>query len=190
MTPHARVTLFAAAARSLGLWGWSALAAVALAGIALLAQVSTLTIAVFSSSASVATTSSPDAARIESFRASFEDHLAQINGRSMFFIPPAPPPPAPVAENKEPGEPPAPSKYGGPAVIAMINGAVWFDNGTRLRADEAASAGLRVITVNSPWGARIEWSGGEWDVPLFDRTTDRFLETPPPDPAPEAPTDD
>jgi hypothetical protein len=164
--------------RSLGPWGWCALGAIALACYAMVAGVPGVARAAFSPSANTGIEPAPDSSRVESFRESFKDQLAQVDGRSMFFIPGAPPPPPPVAEDSEPETPP-PSKYGGPAVIATINGVVWFDNGTRLRSDEAASGGLRIISINSPWGARIEWSGQEWDVPLFDRTTQQFLEAVP-----------
>lgn len=170
----------ARAVQSLGPWGWGALGALAIACYAMAAGLPRIALAIVSPSANAAAEPSFDASRVESFRASFKDQLAQVNGRSMFFIPGAPaPPPPPPEEDSEPEAPAPPSKYGGPAVIAMINGVVWFDNGTRLRSDEAASGGLRVVSINSPWGARIEWSGQEWDVPLFDRTTQQFLEEQP-----------
>jgi hypothetical protein len=167
------------AARSLGPWGWGALGAIALACYAVAAGLPGIARAMVSPSADAAAVAPPDASRVDLFRASFKDQLAQFNGRSMFFVPGAPPPPPPPPSDESEQEAPPPSRYGGPAVIAMISGVVWFDNGTRLRSDEAASGGLRVVSINSPWGARIEWSGQEWDVPLFDRTTQQFLEEQP-----------
>lgn len=167
------------AGRAMGPWGWCALATIVLGAVTCAAGIPGLARALVLPSVSAATPAASDPARIEAFRASFKDHVAQVNGRSMFFVPAAPPPPPPPEEaEREPEAPPAPSRYGGPAVIAMIGGAVWLDNGERLHPDEEAKGGLRLVSINPPWGARIEWSGQEWDVPLFDRTTAQFLEKP------------
>lgn len=183
--------------RSIGAWGWGALVSVALAVIVSAQAVPGLLGAIASPSAQGANGPQADTGRIEAYRASFSERVAQINGRSMFFIPPQPaPPPPPPDEPSEPEAPAEPERYGGPAVIAMINGAVWLENGTKLRLDESSANGLRLISINAPWGARIEWRGKEWDVPLFDRTTGQFLEKPkaesnPADsPAPEATPDE
>jgi hypothetical protein len=100
---------------------------------------------------------------------------ARIDGRSLLFIPSAPPPPPPprVAEADRPPPappppPPPPSRYGGPQVVALINDTVWFAGGEKVAAGESG-AGVRVIAVNAPWSARVEWSGVEFDVDLFAR---------------------
>lgn len=173
------------AARTIAPLGWAALASMALAAGVVLTSLPGLISAAFAPAPPEADGVPADAARLERFRESFAGDAARIAGRSMFFAPPAPaPPPPPPDETAEPAEAPPPERYAGPAIIAMINGRVWFDNGTRLSLDDAESAGLRVISLNAPWSARILWSGSEWDVPLFDRTTERFLEKTEPDSAP------
>ncbi|MBL8745352.1 MAG: hypothetical protein JNK58_03240 [Phycisphaerae bacterium] len=188
----ARITGWTAAARSLGPWGWGSLAALLVAATTIISALPEVLGALVAPSSTAVSEASPDNSRVETFRASFSTHLAQFNGRSMFFVPPRPTPPPAEVESSEPEEPPPPARYGGPAIIAMINRTVWFEGGNRLREDEAASGGLRVVSVNAPWGARIEWRGQEWDVPLFDRTTSRFLEQPNAAKAesPERPTSD
>lgn len=127
--------------------------------------------------------------RAERFAAAFDGRLAQFRGRSMFFLPPEPPPPPPPpSEPTEHGSGPQskPTSYAGPAIIAMVNDTVWFDDGRRLDLGEDDAAGLVVMSINPPWSARLRWNGVEFEVPLFDRTTPRFL-TPDaaPEPAPE-----
>ncbi|MCA9298086.1 MAG: hypothetical protein KDA28_03410 [Phycisphaerales bacterium] len=95
----------------------------------------------------------------------------EIDGRSVFFVPRRPdPPPPPVVERRDTEDrpPSVPTRYGGPAVVAMMNGAVWFANGERLEPGQEA-AGVRVIETKAPWSVRLEWSGGEFDVDLFRR---------------------
>lgn len=101
-------------------------------------------------------------------------------GRSMFFIPfapppPPPPPPPPREPSPPPPPPPPPSRYGGPKVVAMLGDAVWFESGEIVATGDEAD-GVRVIAVSPPWSARLEWKGVEFDVPLFNRNTSRFLE--------------
>lgn len=98
----------------------------------------------------------------EKFREAIGAQLEQINGRSLFAIPPEP--------TKEVAKGPTPSVYGGPQVIAMINNAVWFADGSRIEAGTKGERGLRVLRINPPWSATIEWQGGEFNVDLFKRT--------------------
>jgi hypothetical protein len=164
-----------AAARRLGPRGGAALLALLVAAWTLAGGFLGLARAVFARSPAPADAFTDPGERANAFHDAFAGHLAQINGRSMFFVPrPLPPPPAERSE--APSPPPPPSRYAGPAVVAMINGAVWLDNGRRLTLDDAERAGLRLIALNPPWSARLEWNGREWDVPLFDRTTGQFLE--------------
>lgn len=114
----------------------------------------------------------------EGYASAMEERLAQIRGRSMFFVPPAP---AEVAEQEneeapeDEGPAPKPTRYGGPDVVAVVNGAVWFTNERRVPVGEE-EGGVRVVSVeNSPWTVRLEWRGVEFDVPVFERTTGRFL---------------
>lgn len=111
------------------------------------------------------------------YTSAMEERVKQINGRSMFFVPPAP---AEVAEKeKEPedeGPAPEPTRYGGPDVIAVVNGTVWFGNDRRIAVGEERD-GIKVVSVGeSPWSVKLEWRGVEFDVQVFERTTGRFLE--------------
>lgn len=109
----------------------------------------------------------------------------RVAGRSPFFTPAAPPPPAPpprvVEETEEdpgpPPPPPPPARYGGPDMIAMMGDVVWFANDKRLRVGEEDS-GVTVVATNPPWKATLLWRGIEFEVPLFERTTDQFLAQP------------
>jgi len=99
--------------------------------------------------------------------------LDRFKGRSLFFTPPPPPPePEPIvdAEPEDPGPPPLPTRYGGPALIAMVNGAAWFADGRRLAVGDDPDAGLAVLSLSPPWSARVRWQGAEFDVGLFDRS--------------------
>ena len=58
----------------------------------------------------------------------------------------------------------------------MIDGHVWFDDGRVLEVGGEASQGLRVVDWSPPWTARVEWEEVEFDVELFKRTTERYLD--------------
>jgi len=129
--------------------------------------------------------------REELYKKSFENHLAQINGRSMFFIPPAPR----RAEGPKPADPgpSAPTSYAGPALVGFANGAAYFADGRKLGPDDAKVGTLRVIALNPPWGVTVEWEGIEFTVSLFDRDrvvlsdnkrSAQFPEPPPENPKP------
>lgn len=111
------------------------------------------------------------------YASAMDERLKQINGRSMFFVPPAP---ADVAEKekeepKDQGPAPKPTRYAGPDVIAVINGTVWFGNDRRIPVGEEED-GIKVMSVaDSPWSVKLEWRGVQFDVQVFERTTDRFL---------------
>lgn len=118
------------------------------------------------------------AQRTEQYNAAFDGYLSQVDGRSMFFVP-APPRQAAKTEDKPKDDKPSvPSSYGGPKIIAMINDKVWFDDNTSAAVGGDEKSGLKVVGLNTPWGAKIAWRGVEFDVPLFDRTTERFIEKP------------
>lgn len=116
----------------------------------------------------------------------FELYIAQVDGRSLFHLPAAPgthaaPPPPPGP----PAPPPPPSSYGGPAIIAMVNGEVWFADGKRLRPGDAESEGVSVSSLNAPWEATLKWRGVEFKVPLFAR--EDLVWSRPPEPTKEPP---
>lgn len=121
--------------------------------------------------------------RLGQYEADTRSRVAQVQGRSLFFVPPSPEQLAQVDEpepepepDPDPGPPPAPTRYGGPAVIAVVNNSVWISSGTMIPVGEEAE-GVRVVNVdNAPWSVRLEWRAVEFDVPLFERTTPRFLQ--------------
>ncbi len=166
-----------AAWERLGAWGVGALAALAIAIVAIATTAwPLLRDAIVLRPEGVAAL---EAEVQEGYAAAMEARVAQIQGRSMFFVPPAP---AEVAEREqeenEPedsGPPPRPTYYAGPDVIAVVNGKVWFSNDRRVAVGEEAG-GVRVVSVDgSPWSVRLEWRGEEFDVEVFERTTGRFL---------------
>lgn len=110
--------------------------------------------------------------KAKQYASTFEARLAQLNGRSLWFIPSAPPPPPPPAKPiepiKDPGPPPPPSTYGGPSLIAMVNGVVWFSDGKKLAAGEGDSE-LKVLELHAPWGAVVKWKDVKFTVGLFER---------------------
>lgn len=119
-----------------------------------------------------------DDERNKAYQATFEGRIAQIDGRSLFLLPG--PPVDPEAERKKkeeeaakaaavPTENPKPTSYGGPGMIAMINGVAWFDDGKKLTEGGAAVGDLRVVRLKPPWEAVLEWKGVEFTVGLFPR---------------------
>lgn len=104
-------------------------------------------------------------------------HRAQLDGRSPFFVPGAPPPPPPppppasppAPPPPPPAPPPPPSSYGGPKVVAFVNGQVLFEDKTSLAVGEGEADELRVLEASAPWSIRVMWKGIEFDVPLMDR---------------------
>ena len=106
--------------------------------------------------------------RLAEFSATLRAQQAQIDGRSMFFIPPRPRPPRPEYTDTAPRVPIKPSRYGGPAIIAMVNGSVLFADGQRVRMGESGR-GVKVVSLSVPWSAKVEWEGIEFDVELFQR---------------------
>lgn len=102
----------------------------------------------------------------------FPGYLAQIEGRSLFLKPGPPiketskPPDDLPSENSEKQRP---TSYGGPALVAMMGDTVWFDNGKRMQAGGDKEGDLRVVSLNIPWDATIEWQEVEFKVGLFKK---------------------
>jgi hypothetical protein len=176
--------------------------ALALIGIAALAGGATLVPLV---GAALTRTPEPVALPAEAgkdLEARMAAYRAQFDGRTMFFTP-AKPPPAPVAvaptpeNNGPPPPPPPPATYGGPAPIAMIFDTVWFADGKKLKAGDPAEGDVRVVRLEPPWKAVLDWKGVEFDVKFFERDSvvikapgEKMVEgtapEPKPAPAPEA----
>ncbi|HVZ94333.1 MAG TPA: hypothetical protein VG797_07475 [Phycisphaerales bacterium] len=167
-----------AVARYLGWWGCGALVVILVALWAIGRQVPALVGAVFLPRSVAAEAVEKSAERSEQFKQAIDANLAQVNGRSMFYVPGAPRAVAKVEEKKD-DKPSTPSSYGGPRIIAMINNKVWFDDATSMKVGEGEKSEMKVVAISTPWSARIAWRGVEFDVPLFDRTTEKFLDLPP-----------
>ncbi|MEM1423839.1 MAG: hypothetical protein AAGH64_07525 [Planctomycetota bacterium] len=107
-----------------------------------------------------------------------ESWVAVVQGRSPFFIPPAPIVEQPVVEVEEDDEddtPVTPSRYGGPDIVAAMNGRIWLDNNTIIPLGEEVSGVTLVSLDNVPWSVRVGWRGAEFDVDIFENTTSGFL---------------
>ncbi len=159
----------------LGPMGRVALGAAALGAIILLLSSRDLVGALLTPAASATGSGANDEKqREDQFKKSFDGHLAQINGRSMFFIPSAPR----RAEGPRPVDPTpsAPTSYGGPALVGFANGAAYFADGRRLLPGDPAERSLRVKALSPPWSAVLEWEGVEFTVSLFDHDRVVFAE--------------
>ncbi len=132
---------------------------------------------------------SADAAKnMELFEQASLKDAERFIGRSVFFVPPAPvpppPPPPPPREPVErtpppdPGPPPAPSVYGGPKIAFVWNDQVTFENDMTLTVGGEGQSGVEVLSTNLPWSVKLRWREVEFDVQLFERTTQNFLVQP------------
>lgn len=107
------------------------------------------------------TTLRDDKQSLDAYNAGIEQHVQMVDGRSMFFEPSPP--------NLEP--PSEPSRaYGGPTLVAYINGTAWFSDGQRVSAKEPDGRTVRFIRADPPWSIRVAWERAEFDVKLFDKT--------------------
>jgi hypothetical protein len=110
-----------------------------------------------------------DDQRRAEFATTLSKHQAIVDGRSLFFIPPRPRPPRadPIVDTT-PREAPKPTRYGGPSMVAMVNGAVLFSDGQRIKVGESGR-NVKVVSVAPPWSATLQWEGVEFVVELFQR---------------------
>lgn len=99
---------------------------------------------------------------IRMFRDATERHVAQIDGRSMFYLPAAPD----IAEDNGP----KPTVYGGPSLFAFVNNTAWFSDGQKLSLKQPEARTLKLVKANPPWSVRVSWEGAEFDVELFKKT--------------------
>lgn len=102
----------------------------------------------------------PKAAKSK-FESSMDRHLAMIEGRSLFAIPPEP------TLVKDEG--PKATVYAGPQLIAYINGSAYFSDGQKVSPSQPKARTLELIRASPPWSVRVKWEGGEFDVDLFKR---------------------
>lgn len=100
------------------------------------------------------------------FETAMDGYVDQVIGRAPFHLP-GPSKPKVVASNEPTTRP---SRYGGPSIQAMINNKVWFSDGSRLGPDDDAKDGIKVVSLNAPWSAKVRWQGAEFDVEFFQRS--------------------
>ena len=166
---------------SMGTPGKVALFAFVCALAALLVSSRHLVSAATTPAARVPAASGSDQQRNQQYATALDGHLKQTDGRSLFFVPSAPPPPAPPpapkTSDEPPKPPPPPARYGGPNIIAMLNDTVWFDNGKKLEVGQSDSS-VKVVKLDAPWSATLEWKGVEFTVDLFKK--DRVVAPEPP----------
>lgn len=115
----------------------------------------------------------------EQQKVTFDAYLAQVRGRSLFYLPPPPTASAAVEKVDADKPPPPPSSYGGPSIVAMLSDVVWFSNGRKLKVGETLDD-LEVVALSPPWTSRLKWKGVEFDVGFFERSRLTKAATEPP----------
>ena len=101
----------------------------------------------------------------------FDGYLAQIQGRSLFHVPPppkAPEPDKPIEVDPD-KPPPPPTSYGGPAIVAMLSDTVWFAGGKKMKLGDKEDD-LEIISLSPPWMGKLRWKGVDFDVNLFEKS--------------------
>ncbi len=112
---------------------------------------------------------------LENHAADLQTYQARIDGRSVFFLPPAPKDPTrikPVLEAKAPGPPPpppTPPNYTGPSIRFLLGNEVYFHEGLRIKLGEEKQ-GIRILAVDPPWTVNVAHAGGEYEIPVFERS--------------------
>jgi len=171
--------------RDLTRLAWCAIAVVVVAVLAFASElVPTLRVVVSPGPRTAGEAEQDQERRVGQFNERQTRYLAQAQGRSMFVVPP---PPNELAAGEKPAEEetpdaegpaPKPSRYAGPDPIAVINNAVWFSDSTVVAVGKERS-GVRVVSVDdAPWSVRLRWREVEFDVPIFENTTQSFLTKP------------
>ncbi len=101
---------------------------------------------------------------LENHAVDLQTYQARIDGRSVFFLPPAPKDPIPiklVQEEDPPGPPPPPpipANYTGPSVRFLVGNEVYFHDGLRVKLGEEKQ-GVRVLAVDAPWTVNVAYAG-------------------------------
>lgn len=73
----------------------------------------------------------------------------------------------PVAEKPKTS---VPTRYGGSAIVGVVNDTVLLADGRRI-AVGAADGDVEVVSLDLPWSVTVRWMGGEFPVNLFERGT-------------------
>ncbi len=114
-----------------------------------------------------------------------ETSRRRFEGRSMYTLPPTPvrkprvvEVAQPVDPPKDPGPPPPPATYMGPAPTSIFGDYVIFstlsEDDKRIKVGDTV-AGITVISVNAPFDAKLGYQRGEYVVSLWPRIDARFL---------------
>ncbi len=100
-----------------------------------------------------------------------DEAVARLDGRSLFYTPSKPGEvvAAPTEAAEDEPEEVAPDKYEGPAITAIVLDEVWFGANKRAKAGGETVDGVKVLSTNAPWGAKVEWRGKEYEVSFFER---------------------
>ncbi len=111
--------------------------------------------------------------RAQQYAAAFDPFVKQLDGRSLFYEPSAPGAEGEAiaedpTEETNPDSP-APTRYDGPAISAVVLDTVWFADGARVKVGEGRVGDIEVLRTNTPWDVRVNWRGTEFTVPFFDR---------------------
>jgi len=175
---------------SLGALGWFAILAAALAIVVAIRVLVPFSATVLGGAGAEGT--DPESLQLarfaERYQESYQRDGQRFVGRSAFFVPPAPvppPPPPPPPRDpvetppaRDPGPPPPPSSYGGPKIAYVWDNQVTFENDMTLTAGGEGESGVEVLETNLPWSVKVRWREVEFDVQLFERTTQSFLVDP------------
>ncbi len=109
---------------------------------------------------------------LENHAVDLQTYQARIDGRSVFFLPPAPKDPTQIkpVQKKEPTgpppPPPTPLNYTGPSVRFLLGNEVYFHDGLRIKLGEEKQ-GIRILAVDPPWTVNVAHAGGEYELTVF-----------------------
>jgi hypothetical protein len=130
-----------------------------------------------------------DKAQAEKLKGSFDAWTAQTEGRSLFLVPG----PKVAVVEKPPEVPTATAETTLADWRGQTRARVWFDDGKIIAAGGEKDGDVRVVSLDAPWSAKIEWKGVEFSVPFFAHDTVVFPPAeapkppaPPAEPAPSA----
>lgn len=153
---------------------WWALGALLLAALVVLLCTIPLLRAVFISATAKEATGADLKGQYALHDKAMDGYVKQIDGRSLFVIPPPFPQvvqartPEPIVERPKPKDP-GPTSYGGPAISAIINDTVWFSDGKKLAVGDPAKDDVAVSAIDAPWSATLAWKGKDFEVAFFER---------------------